>query len=82
MSNKNICLVYTSSKKFNQSVYDDCKEKGGVMYMTCPQTGSEIPIHFKNEKERLEWIELKKEIRNEIKVIHLYSENNELRKVS
>jgi hypothetical protein len=36
------------------------------MYLRCPQTGIEIPITYRTEKERLEWKNLRKEIKEEI----------------
>ena len=69
MINKNVCLVYTSSKTTKKSIYDDCKEEGGTMYMRCPQSGSELPIPYKTNKERLEWLEIKKEIIEELKMV-------------
>ena len=71
ISNKNICMVYVSSKNRYKSVYDDYKKKSqnGVMYMKCPQSGEEQIIIYKNNKERLEWIELRNEIREELRMV-------------
>lgn len=70
ITNKNICLIHTSSKNSKKSIYDDLsKDKGGVMYMICPESGSELTIPYKNNKERLEWLEIKKEIREELKMV-------------
>ena len=69
MLNKNVCLIYTSSKNTKKSIYDDCKEERGIMYMTCPESGSELTIPYKNNKERLEWLEIKKEIKEELRKV-------------
>jgi len=72
MNNSRVCLVQTSSNKLSKrSVYDDYKKNPnkGIMYLRCPQTGSEFTIPFNNEKERLEWIEVKKEIREEMRLV-------------
>ena len=39
------------------------------MYMKCPQSGEEQIIRYKNNKERLEWIELRNEIREELRMV-------------
>jgi len=70
ITNKNICLIHTSSSKKTKSIYDEYKEnERGIMYMICPQSGSEIPIQYNSNKERLEWLEIKKEIKEELKMV-------------
>lgn len=66
-----ISIVYTNNVRKTKSINDLDRKKceGGVMFMICPQSGNEIKIPFKNKKERLEWIELKKEIRQELKMV-------------
>jgi hypothetical protein len=70
ITNKNICLIHTNSNRKTKSIYDEYKKnERGTMYMRCPQSGIEIPIHFQNEVERMEWINLKKEIREEMRMV-------------
>ena len=70
ITNKNICLIHTNSNRKTKSIYDEYKKnERGTMYMRCPQGGIEIPIHFQNEVERMEWINLKKEIREEMRMV-------------
>lgn len=67
MKNRNVCLIPVSTRKFGRTIYDDLKkEPRTIMYLRCPQTGIEIPITYKTEKERLEWKNLRKEIKEEI----------------
>ena len=64
-----ISIVYTKgSNNRTQSINDDYTkgQRGGILLMTCPQSGSEVRIPFRNERERKEWIWLKKEIKREL----------------
>ena len=72
ITNKNICLIHTGNSRKSKSIDDLYKEelKGGIMYMRCPQSGSEIPIQYNSEKERMEWIEIKRQIRKELEPIN------------
>lgn len=45
------------------------KSQNGIMYMKCPQSGEEQILRYKNDKERLEWIELRNEIREELRMV-------------
>ena len=71
MSNKKIYTVYVSSKNTKKSVYDDYKRKSknGVIELRCPQSGEKLNVRFKNDRERKEWIELRNEIRRELRMV-------------
>ena len=70
ITNKSLCLIHTNSYRKTKSIYDEYnKNNGGIMIMKCPQGGKDISIPFKNEVERKEWIEMKKEIIEELRMV-------------
>ena len=70
MTNKKLCLIHTNSYRKTKSIYDEYnKNNWGIMIMKCPQGGKDISIPFKNEVERKEWIEMKKEIIEELRMV-------------
>ena len=71
ITNKNICLVHTKNERKTKSVYDDYRKNkdGGYMEIRCPQSGELICVYFKNKKERMIWMEIKREIMEELKMV-------------
>jgi hypothetical protein len=70
ITNKKLCLIHTNPDRKTKSIYDEYrKNKGGIMIMKCPQSGNDVIIHYKNKVEKKQWIKVKKEIIEELRMV-------------
>ena len=70
ITNKSLCLIHTNSNRGTKSIYDEYrKNKGGTLIMKCPQSGNDVIIYYKNKVERKQWIKVKKEIIEELRMV-------------